>query len=284
MIYGYYKRYVIESRRVENYNGPFKNKYIENFTKTIGIPPSLDQASFTAAFKEKYTPKIDYHKIVIVPKNDKIKMAQLTLADIPENLDKEHWVSFIDNHIQTSIDKASLNINNVDNLPHSRNIISSVIITPIAIILSLFAIVLNITLLISRQNKFLGIGFILIVAIIGALWSYNPYQINSVLNKIIGVETRFVQVLSPYKKVIHSTFVNDTNPNTFDIVRIEKPNIPDMSSSMENIKAEFEKLTESNNQTDLSKSEVGKEIYVDDNRLNDKNYYGELNKKNPYLK
>ena len=53
---------------------------------------------------------------------------------------------------------------------------------------------------------------------------------------------------------------------------------------MENIKAEFEKLTESNNQTDLSKSEVGKEIYVDDNRLNDKNYYGELNKKNPYLK
>ena len=284
MIYDYYKRYVIESRRVENYNGPFKNKYIENFTKTIGIPPSLDQASFTAAFKEKYTPKIDYHKIVIVPKNDKIKMAQLTLADIPENLDKEHWVSFIDNHIQTSIDKASLNINNVDNLPHSRNIISSVIITPIAIILSLFAIVLNITLLISRQNKFLGIGFILIVAIIGALWSYNPYQINSVLNKIIGVETRFVQVLSPYKKVIHSTFVNDTNPNTFDIVRVEKPNIPDMSSSMENIKAEFEKLTESNNQTDLSKSEVGKEIYVDDNRLNDKSYYGELNKKNPYLK
>lgn len=283
-IYDYYKRYVIESRRVENYNGPFKNKYIENFTKTIGIPPSLDRESFTAAFKEKYSPKVDYNKIVIVPKNDKIHMTQLTLADIPKNLDKESWIGYIDNHIQTAINKASLSVDNIETLPHSRNIISSVIIVPIAIILSLIAIVLNITLLLSKQNKFIGGGFFIVVLIVGGLWSYNPYQINTILNKIIGVETRFVQLLSPYKSIIHSTFVNDTNPNTFDIVRVEKPNIPDMSSSMENIKAEFEKLTESNNQTDLSKSEVGKEIYVDDNRLNDKNYYGELNKKNPYLK
>lgn len=284
LIYNYYKRYVIESRRVENYNGPFKDKYIENFTKTIGIPPSLDRESFTKAFKDKYTPKIDYNKIVIVPKNDKIKMSQLTLADIPANLDKEHWIAFIDNHIQVAIDKASFSINNVDRLPHSRNIISSVIITPIAIILSLCAIVLNITLLLSKSNKFVGAGFLVIIVTMGALWSYNPYQINTLLNKVIGIETRFVQGFSPYKNVIHNTFVNDKNPNTFDIVRIEKPSIPDTKSSMDQIKNEFDKLSENNNQTEISQNKAASEIYVDDNKLNDKNYYGEVNKKNPYLK
>lgn len=284
LIYNYYKRYVIESRRVESYNGPFKNKYIENFTKTIGIPPSLDRESFTKAFKDKYTPKVDYNKIVIVPKNEKINMSQLTLGDIPANLDKDHWIAFIDNHIQTSINKASLSVNNIDTLPHSRNIISSVIITPIAIILSLFAIILNITLLVSKHNKFIGGGFFIGVIIVGVLWSYNPYQINVLLNKIIGVETRFVQLLSPYKHLIHNTFVNDTNPNTFDIVRIEKPSIPDTKSSMDQIQKEFDKLSESNNQTAINQSNAEKELYVDDNKLNDKNYYGEVNKKNPYLK
>lgn len=283
-IYDYYKRYVIESRRVENYNGPFKNKYIENFTKTIGIPPSLSQSEFNEQFRQKYTPKSDFNKIIIVPKNDRINMTQLTLADIPENLDKTHWISFINDHIQNSISKASLNIENVDKLPHSRNIISSVIITPIAIILSLVAIILNITLLISRKHKILGGIFLFIAILIGCLWSYNPYNINSLLNKTIGLETRFVQLFKPYQNFIHSLFVNDKNPNTFDIVRIEKPKIPDMHSSVDKIKEEFEQLSQKNNENEIKQEQIGKEIYVDDNKLNNKNYYGELNKKNPYSK
>lgn len=214
----------------------------------------------------------------------KLSVLLLTLGDIPANLDKDHWIAFIDNHIQTSINKASLSVNNIDTLPHSRNIISSVIITPIAIILSLFAIILNITLLVSRHNKFIGGGVFIGVIIVGVLWSYNPYQINVLLNKIIGVETRFVQLLSPYKHIIHNTFVNDTNPNTFDIVRIEKPSIPDTKSSMDQIQKEFDKLSESNNQTAINQSNAEKELYVDDNKLNDKNYYGEINKKsNPKI-
>lgn len=284
IVYDYYKRYVIESRRIENYHGPMKNKYIENFTNSIGIPPSLDEASFNQAFRDKYTPKADFKKVVIVPKNDRIHMSQLTLSDIPEGLDKEQWIGFIDNHIQSSINKASLSVANVETLPHSRNIISSVIITPIAIILSLFAIVLNISVLIGKKHKVIGVAFIGIIFVVLALWNYNPYNINTILNKVIGLETRFVQLFTPYKNIIHSTFVNDKNPNLFDIVRIDKPQIPDAKNSTNKIKKEFDELSEKNNGMDTQRTQESKELYIDDNKLNNQNYYGELNKKNPYLK
>lgn len=286
MLHDYYKRYVIESRRFENYHGAFKNKYRENFTNTIGIEPSLDEASFNEALKQKHKPSVDLGSIVIVPRNDKIKMPQLTLADIPEDLSKEQWIDYINNHVQTAINKTSLNTENIDNLPHARNIISSVIITPIAIILSLISIVLNTGALLGKRYKIIGFAFVGIISLIAMMWSYNPYSVNPVLNKVIGLETHMVKGLSFYKDAIHRAFVNDDNPNLFDVVRIEKPKLPDISASTDAIKEKFEALSIENNSTENSaqQQEAVKELYVDDNKLENKNYYGELNKKNPYAK
>jgi len=286
MLHDYYKRYVIESRRFENYHGAFKNKYKENFTNTIGIEPSLDEDSFNEAMKQRHKPSVDFDSIIIVPKNEKIKMSQLTLADIPEDLDKEEWIGYINNHVQSAINKTSLSTANIDNLPHSRNIISSVIITPIAIILSLISIVLNIGLLLGKRFKIIGFAFVGIIAIVAVMWSYNPYSVNPVLNRIIGLETYMVKGLSFYKDAIHKTFVNDDNPNLFDVVRIEKPKLPDMGASTDAIKEKFDKLSAENNSTENSvqQQEAIKELYVDDAKLENKNYYGELNKKNPYAK
>lgn len=286
MLHDYYKRYVIESRRFENYHGAFKNKYKENFTNTIGIEPSLDEDSFNEAMKQKHKPSIDLSSVIIVPKNDKIKMSQLTLADIPEDLNKEEWIGYINNHVQSAINKTSLSTANIDNLPHSRNIISSVIITPIAIILSLISIVLNIGLLLGKRFKIIGFFFVGIISIVAVMWSYNPYSVNPVLNKIIGLETYMVRGLSFYKEAIHKAFVNDDNPNLFDVVRIEKPKLPDMSTSTDAIKEKFDALSVENSSTENSvqQQEAVKELYVDDAKLENKNYYGELNKKNPYAK
>lgn len=286
MLHDYYKRYVIESRRFENYHGAFKNKYKENFTNTIGIEPSLDEDSFNEAMKQKHKPSIDLSSVIIVPKNDKIKMSQLTLADIPEDLNKEQWIGYINNHVQSAINKTSLSTANIDNLPHSRNIISSVIITPIAIILSLISIVLNIGLLLGKRFKIIGFFFVGIISIVAVMWSHNPYSVNPVLNKIIGLETYMVRGLSFYKEAIHKAFVNDDNPNLFDVVRIEKPKLPDMSTSTDAIKEKFDALSVENSSTENSvqQQEAVKELYVDDAKLENKNYYGELNKKNPYAK
>lgn len=284
----YWKRYVIESRRYENYNGFYKNKYKENFIKTIGIEPSLDKVTFIKALKNKSESKnLSYiNNIEIIPENSKINMSSLKIGDIPKDLNKEQWVLFVENHVQNAINKTKFAPQNVDNLPHARNIISSVVITPIAIILSLLSIILNITLLLGRFNKIIGMVYFGIVLLTAIMWNYNPYSLNLLMNKTIGVETRMVKLLTSYKKVIHNTFVNDKNPNVFDIVRIEKPKIPTAEENTDELNKKFKSLESENDKSEKeSNSEVKKqnnELYIDNKKLNNSGYYGEVNKKNPY--
>lgn len=282
----FWKLYVIESRRYENYEGFYKNKYRENFIKTIGVEPSLDKESFIAAIKAKHTATPNLSNIEIIKKNDKLNMTSLRLGDIPANLNKQQWVLFIQNHVQDAVNRSKFAPQNVDNLPHARNIISSVVITPIAIILSLVSVVLNTVLLVMKLSRIAGIIVAAAVIIITSLWSYNPYNLNSILNRIMGLETQFIRVLSPYKSFIHHRFVNDRNPNLFDIVRIEKPKIPSMSDNATELNKKFEALKTENNKTDEKNGDAIKkqssQIYVDDKKLNNSGYYGELNKKNPY--
>lgn len=284
----YWKRYVIESRRYENYNGFYKNKYKENFIKTIGIEPSLDKVTFIKALKNKSESKnLSYiNNIEIIPENSKINMSSLKIGDIPKDLNKEQWVLFVENHVQNAINKTKFAPQNVDNLPHARNIISSVVITPIAIILSLLSIILNITLLLGRFNKIIGMVYLGIVLLTAVMWNYNPYSLNLLMNKTIGVETRMVKLLTSYKKVIHNTFVNDKNPNVFDIVRIEKPKIPTTEENTDELNKKFKSLESENDKSEKeSNSEVKKqnnELYIDNKKLNNSGYYGEVNKKNPY--
>lgn len=281
-LHDYYKRYYIESKRYENYHGFMKNKYKENFVKTIGIEPSLSEEEFVAAFKERQASKqtINWNDIVIVPENKQIHMTQLTLGQIPHNLTKEQWINFVNQHVNKSIDKLRFNAENVENFPHVKNIISSVIISPIAIILSLVSVLLNISLLIKGKIKYV---FMSLFVIAGMLFSYNPYQINTVLNKFAGTESYMVHALTPYRHVIHNMFVNDTNPNAFNIVRVERPVMPDLKSESNKAEEQFNELMKKNNSVE---SEVHKdnETYIDDNKMKQDNYYGELNKKNPYAK
>lgn len=278
----YYNIYRIESKRYENSNGLFKNKYKENFIKTIGIEPSLSEEDFIAKIKEQQENKagIKLNNIILVPENKDIGMKELKLGDIPQNLTKEKWVSFIHEHIITAIDKVKMDKKNVDNLPYSRNIISSVVITPIAIILSLLSIILNIGLLIGKKSMRLMYGWLIIILGYGIYFNYNPYNINPVVNKIIGVENILLTTTQPYKNIIHKTFVNDNNPNTFNIIRIKKPEIPTEQLNSNKIEKVFNELKEKNN--GMENINKNKNLYIDENKVNDKNYYGELNKKNPY--
>lgn len=281
-MHDFYKLYYIESKRYENYHGLFKNKYKENFVKTIGIEPSLSEEEFNSAFKERQAQKqtINWDNIVIIPENKQIKMNSLTLGEIPKNLNKTQWIDFINQHINTAIDKLKFNADNINNLPHVKNIISSVIITPIAIILSLLSIILNISLLFKGKIK---VMILLSFAAIGGFYTYNPYDIHSVLNKLVGLESRMVASLNPYRVFIHKAFVNDTNPNTFNIVKIEKPEMPDMKEENDKAQKAFNDLIEKNNATE-SQVKKNDETYVDDKKMQQDNYYGELNKKNPYAK
>lgn len=280
----YYKVYKIESKRYENSNDLFKNKYKENFIKTIGLEPSLSESEFVKQLKEQQLKKsgIDLKNIVIIPENKTIALKALKLGDIPSDLTKDQWINFVNNHIEKALESVKLNMENVKDLPYSHNIISSVVITPIAIVLSLASIILNIGLLIGKKYPLLTGFWFAIVMTNFILFSYNPYNLNLVINKTIGVEKTLLSLTKPYKDLIHKTFVNDNNVPTFKVIRIEKPKMPKVEDRNQEINTLFEKLKNSNNQIDNSK--INENMYVDDNKINEKNYYGELNKKNPYAK
>lgn len=280
----YYKVYKIESKRYENSNDLFKDKYKENFIKTIGLEPSLSESEFVKQLKEQQLKKsgVDLKNIVIIPENKTIGLKALKLGDIPSDLTKDQWINFVNNHIEKALESVKLNMENVKDLPYSHNIISSVVITPIAIVLSLASIILNIGLLIGKRYPLLTGFWFAIVMTNFILFSYNPYNLNLVINKTIGVEKTLLSLTKPYKDFIHKTFVNDNNVPTFKVIRIEKPKMPKVEDRSQEINTLFEKLKNSNNQIDNSK--INENMYVDDNKINEKNYYGELNKKNPYAK
>lgn len=280
----YYKVYKIESKRYENSNDLFKDKYKENFIKTIGLEPSLSESEFVKQLKEQQLKKsgVDLKNIVIIPENKTIGLKALKLGDIPSDLTKDQWINFVNNHIEKALESVKLNMENVKDLPYSHNIISSVVITPIAIVLSLASIILNIGLLIGKRYPLLTGFWFAIVMTNFILFSYNPYNLNLVINKTIGVEKTLLSLTKPYKDFIHKMFVNDNNVPTFKVIRIEKPKMPKVEDKNQEINTLFEKLKNSNNQIDNSK--INENMYVDDNKINEKNYYGELNKKNPYAK
>ena len=280
----YYKVYKIESKRYENSNDLFKDKYKENFIKTIGLEPSLSESEFVKQLKEQQLKKsgVDLKNIVIIPENKTIGLKALKLGDIPSDLTKDQWINFVNNHIEKALESVKLNMENVKDLPYSHNIISSVVITPIAIVLSLASIILNIGLLIGKRYPLLTGFWFAIVMTNFILFSYNPYNLNLVINKTIGVEKTLLSLTKPYKDFIHKMFVNDNNVPTFKVIRIEKPKMPKVEDRNQEINTLFEKLKKNNNQIDNSK--INENMYVDDNKINEKNYYGELNKKNPYAK
>lgn len=285
----YWKLYFIESRRYENYNGLFQKQYRENFEKSVGMPPSLSKAEFEKRLTHASPSMQDFSKIILIPSKPEFKMTALHLGDIPEGLNKAQWISFINNHINTSIENNSFSARNVDSLPHSRNIISSVVITPIAVVLSLIALLMNIVLFIARWTQIgAAIVFAILIGTTLNFGSYNPYGFNKNINYFIVLESHIIKTFDFYKKILHILFINDNNPNPYKIIKIEKPTLPNMNNLKKELDEKFKELKSTGNMVDQNSEQIQKfnsinqQIRVDDNKMQNSNYHGELRKINPY--
>lgn len=280
-----WKRYVIESKRYNNYNGFFKKEYHKKFIENIGIEPNLSKEEFLNYLKSKNTESEKIGNIAIVPENKSVGIKPLYLKDIPTGLNKEMWVEYVQKYISGQIENVSYNEKNIDRLPHSRAIISSVIIVPIAIILSLASIILNIGILFTAINKKIGIlwYFIITIVFISLMFIGNYYKLPRYANGFIGMEKGYISLLSPYRNKIHELFVNDVNPNYEDIIVIKKPVIPDLQKNYDQLDKKFEEFNKMTAEFDKGDQVEKSDIKIEDDKLNDKGYYGEVDKANPYL-
>lgn len=279
-----WKRYVIESKRYNNYNGFFKQEYHKKFVENIGIEPNLSKDQFISYIKSKNTDSQKIGNIAIVPENKSLGISALYLKDIPENLNKEQWVNYIQNYISKSIENVSYNSDNIDRLPHSKAIINSVIIVPIAIILSLLSILLNIGILfsaISRKISLIWFG-LSVIFFVSLMFISNYYSLPKLMNGFIGFEKNYISLLSSYRSKIHNKFINDENPNHEDIIVIKKPVIPDLQKNYDQLDKKFEEFNKMTAEFDKGEQNKDSDLKIDDDKLNDKGYYGEVNKVNPY--
>ena len=275
-------RYYIESKKYNNYTGLFKSEYHKKFVEAIGIEPNLTKDQFVEALKQKDPNMQKINNVAIVPENKAIGMDPLYLKDIPQGLTKEQWVDYVKGYIKKALDKVAYEKQNVNNFPHAKSIISSVIIVPIAIILSFLSIILNIGVVISFVSKRFGFVWYLVVVLGFAVMSFmsNYYKLPKAVNGFMHMEDNYITLMKPYRAMIHHTFVNDKDPNKNDIIVISKPTVPDVKANYDEIEAKFSNLSKASSGFNVPVQDNS--VKIDESKLKDRGYYGEVNKANPY--
>ncbi|MGU4699192.1 hypothetical protein K6L09_21215 [Burkholderia cepacia] len=280
----YYATYAIESKRWDGYSGKAKELIDQEFMKrTGGLPQGLNKEQFLKAVAAKSPSFQSFQDSVIVPGDSKLGITELKGKDIPLGMGKDQFTSFVQGKFAEILQKSKISEENIEKLPHSFDLISSVFIPPVAIFLSLMSILLNTGILLSELGKktysklVLGVIPAVVAGFVFATYTNNPFHVSEALNRASGVEATLSTVLSPVAQIIHKVAINDTHPNEAQIIRIKKPepiNFKDLEEKMNALK--------STSNQDLPK--IDDRITADSNRLeNDKSYYGEIKTNiNPY--
>lgn len=272
--------YSIESKKWSGYNSHIQTRIDEKFVlKSGGIPRGLSKNEFTLQVANKSKSYRQYLEVVIVPGNETFDIQELKGKDIPFGMSKEEFTTFMNQKIEDIVSKTSITKENIEKLPHSKELISSVVIPPIAISLSLLSIVLNGSVLLLSFNRFLVVIPTILIGAVAFTYDHNPYGLSVAINKAVGVEATFHSALQPLAYLIHELSIDDENPNEMEIIRVKKPEPIDFKD----LEEQFAELA---NSDDPGLPQVDKNITADEKRLeNDKTYFGEVRKPgaiNPY--
>jgi hypothetical protein len=273
----YYAVYALESKKYADASPIIKQRYLKVFEeKTQGIPPGLSQADFTTELAKRSPSYQQYANTVIIPGNPKLGIMELRAGAIPLGMNKAQFHDWVSGKYEEVLSHSRITEANIDKLPHSRDLVASVFIPPIAIALSLLSIILNATSLLAGLYKPLAIVPLALVATAAVMATASPYVVPEWQNKAMAVESDLMAALAPYVSLIHRAFINDQHPDEANIIRIQKPKAVDFSD----IEKSMQSLKDDSND-ELPK--VDERLQVDTSRLNEPGYFGQIRtSKNPY--
>lgn len=191
-------------------------------------------------------------------------------------MDETAFKAFFQGKLDIIKAKTAMVPQNVENLPYAYEIISSIYIPPIAIVLSLLSIVLNLSSVLYQVNKR---AVIVMPALVVAGAFASTVQVSSLIKPVLNVERSMLTTLSPLVYTLHRLAINDEHPNEQDIIRIKKPeplNLDDLEKKLKGLQ----------NDASADMPNVDSRIVVDEERLStEKGYFGEVKKSgniNPY--
>lgn len=269
-----YQVYALESKKILEFKGQLGEELVYRFKKKSGgIAPGLDREEFFKEVSVKSPSLAKFNSTVFMQANAKLGIPALKGSDIPLGLDKRAFGEFIKGRVSLAQEKTKINPQTVMSLPFARELISSVVIPPIALLLSFVSIVLNTSLVLFSVRKWLVVlpGAVVAVAIV--VGSPNPYGFSPSLHGAISLEAHFYQVMAPAAGALHAVFINDKAPNSAGLIVIKKPdpiNFEDLKKQMAAMEA------------DQVKTDVDTRLQVDEKKLkSDSAYYGELKTGHP---
>lgn len=273
-----YDVYALESKKVAEFKGMLGEEATHRFQRrSHGIAPGLTRAEFFNALGRQSPSVARFNRTVFIKPNEKLGIQGLSGADLPLGMDKTAFAAFFSDRVASAVSKSRISTATVDSLPYARELVASVVIPPIALVLSFVSIVLNSAALLYGVRKWLvvlpGAGVIVIACSAGA----NTFQLSEPLHRAVTLEASFYQALSPVANAIHAVFINDEAPNVAEVIVVKRPepiDFSDLSKQLQDMKTEELPGVPT----------IDPRVRVDEARLKREDaYYGELQTgSNPY--
>lgn len=274
-----YDVYALESKKLSEFKGMLGEEALHRFKRrSNGITPGLTRAQFFQALAGRSSSVARFNETVFIKPNEKLGIPGLKGADLPLGMDRTAFAAFFGEQVALAVSKSRISVATVDNLPYARELVASVVIPPIALLLSFVSIVLNASALLYARRKWLAVlpgGGVLVVA---CLAGANPHGFSEPIHRAVSLEAGLYGALSPVAIAIHAAFINDEAPNLAEVIVVKRPepmDFSDLSKQLQDMKTE-----------DLpGVPSVDPRVRVDEARLKREDaYYGELQTgSNPYM-
>ena len=274
-----YDVYALESKKVAEFKGMLGEEALHRFERrSHGIAPGLTRTQFFQALGRQSPSVARFNQTVFIKANEKLGTPGLKGADLPLGMDRKAFEAFFSDHLALAVSKSKIGVATVENLPYAHELVASVVIPPIALVLSFVSIVLNASSLLFAVRKWLVILPGAVAVVFACTAGANVFQFSEPLHRAVGLEAGLYAVLSPVANGIHAVFINDTAPNVAEVIVVKRPepiDFSDLSAKLQEMKTE-----------DLpGVPTVDPRVRVDEARLKrEEAYYGELQTgSNPYM-
>lgn len=275
-----YDLYALESKKVSDFKGKLADEAIRRFeAKSHGIAPGLSRAQFFTALGRQSPSVARFNRTVFIALNEKLGICGLRGADLPLGMDKPAFASFIHDQVADAGAKSRISESTVEKLPYARELVASVVIPPIALLLSFCSIVLNSSVLLYSVKKPLAVIPGALVVVAAYMAGPNVYELREPIHRAVVLEASFYHAFSPIASAIHASFINDSKPNMAEVIVVKKTepiSFSDLSEQLQSMQGE-----------EVSGApDVDPRVHVDEARLKREGaYYGELQTgSNPYMK
>lgn len=134
------------------YKGFYKGDARKKFIQKVGLPPNLSLDEFIQKVSPNYNKAAN---TTLFEGSSESKLSPIYLKDLPKKMNSESFNNYIDNEIKRITTQLAPEVDNIRENKNSFDSLAILVIPPISICLSLFSILINILILLSKWSYYI---------------------------------------------------------------------------------------------------------------------------------